>query len=98
MEKTQQLAAQMNISYDDLKVVWFIEFRHYQCLNIVSLNGEGGAIDQNDLELLASLEMVYVTVHEYVLGCVYNMDETSLFFLLIPRYTMLLPNETPATI
>ena len=58
----------------------------------------GGAIDQNDLELLASLERLNVIVHEYVPSCVYNMDETSLFFLLFPRYTMLLPSETPATI
>ena len=100
MEKAQRLATQMNICDDDFKATWgwFRKFRHRQCLNTISLYGEGGAVDPNDPQLLASLESLYTIVNEYDPHYVYNMDETSLFFRLVPRYTMLLPSEDPTTI
>ena len=67
-------------------------------MNTISLYGEGGAVNRNDPELLASLERLYAIVNEYDASCVYNMDEMGLFFLLVPRYTMLLPSEDPTTI
>ena len=47
---------------------------------------------------MASLKRLYAIVNEYDPSCVYNIDETSLFFRLIPRYTIILPSENPATI
>ena len=55
-------------------------------------------MDRNDLELLASLEMLYGVINEYDHAYVYHMDETGLFFRLVPRYTLLLPSEDPSTI
>ena len=56
----------------------------------MSFYGEGGAIDQNNPELLASLERLYAIVNKYDPRSVYNMDETCFSFLLIPRYIELL--------
>ena len=100
MEKARRLGSEMNISEDDFKATWgwFKKFRHRQCLNTINLYGEGGAVDRNDPELLASLERLYAIVNEYDPNNVYNMDETGLFFRLAPRYTMLLPSEDPTTI
>ena len=100
MEKARRLATQMNICDDDFKATWgwFRKFRHRQCLNTISLYGEGGAVNRNDPELLASLERLYAIVNEYDASCVYNMDETGLFFRLVPRYTVILPSEDPTTI
>ena len=77
---------------------WFRKFCHRQCLSAISLYCEGGAIDRNDLELLASLGRIYAIVNEYDPSYIYNMDKTSSFFPLIPRYRMLLLGEGPTTI
>ena len=94
------MVAEMDIFYDDFKATWgwFRKFRHRQCLNTISLYGEGGAVDRNDPQLLASLERLYAIVNKYDPHCVYNMDETGLFFRLVPRFAVLLPSEDPTTI
>ena len=61
-------------------------------------NGGGEAVDRNDLELLASLERLYSIFNKYDLSCDYNMGEISLFFQLVLRYIVILPNEDPTTI
>ena len=100
MENARQLATQMNICDNHFKATWgwFRKFRHRQCLNTISLYGEGGAVDRNDLELLASLERLYSIFNKYDLSCDYNMGEISLFFQLVLRYIVILPNEDPTTI
>ena len=67
MEKAQRLAPQMIICDDDFKETWrwFRKFHHRQCLNTVILYGEGRVIDRDNLELLASLERLYLIVNEY---------------------------------
>ena len=56
----------MNIFYDDFKATWswFRKFCHLL----------------NDTDLLASLEKLHPLVNECDLTCVYNMDETRVFF------------------
>jgi hypothetical protein len=57
------------------------------------LHGEGAEVDKNDAELLAALEKLYELIASYDPENVYNMDETGLFFQILPRYSLLMPNE-----
>jgi hypothetical protein len=43
--------------------------------------------------LLAALDDLYAIIAQYDLENVYNMDETGLFFCLLPRYNLLMPDE-----
>jgi hypothetical protein len=57
------------------------------------LHGEGFEVDKNDPELLSALEELYSIIVQYDPENVYNMDETGLFFHLLPRYSILMPNK-----
>jgi hypothetical protein len=61
------------------------------------LHGEGAEVNKFDHGLLAVLDDLYVIIAQYGLENVYNMDETGLFFRLIPRYSLLMPNEDIST-
>ena len=47
------------------------------------------------LEKLCALERL---IDSYDIDNVYNMDETGLFFRMVPRYTVLMPNEDASTV
>ena len=91
MEKARRLATQMNICDDDFKATWgwFRKFRHRQCLNTISLYGEGGAVDRNDPQLLASLERLYAIVSEYDPSSIYYMDQRGFSSRFVPIPTLL---------
>ncbi len=57
------------------------------------LHGEGVEVDKNDPELLSTLEELYFIIAQYNPENIYNMDETRLFFRLLPKYSILMPNE-----
>jgi len=57
------------------------------------LHGEGAEVDKNDPELLSALEELYSIIAQYDPENVYNMDETGLLFHLLPKYSILMPNE-----
>jgi len=61
------------------------------------LHGKGNEVNKSDLGLLAALDDLYAIIVQYDLENVYNMDETSLFFRLLPRYNLLMPNENIST-
>jgi hypothetical protein len=61
------------------------------------LHKKGTEVNKNDSELLAALEELYDIITQYDPKNVYNMDETSLFFRLLPRYSLLMPNEDIST-
>ncbi len=62
------------------------------------LHGEGSEVDKNDPELLSALEKLYSIIAQYDPENVYNMDETRLFFRLLPRYSTLMPNDDISSI
>lgn len=57
------------------------------------LHGEGAEVDKNDPGLVSALEGLSLIIFQYNPENVYNMDETRLFFRLLSRYSLLLPNE-----
>jgi hypothetical protein len=61
------------------------------------LHGEGAKVNKSDLGLLAVVDDLYVIIAQYDLENVYNMDETGLFFRLLPTYSLLMPDEDIST-
>jgi hypothetical protein len=61
------------------------------------LHGEGAKVNKSDLGLLVALDDLYAIIAQYDPKNVYNMDETGLFFHLLPRYNLLMPDEDIST-
>jgi hypothetical protein len=93
--KAKNIAFTLSISDSDFKASWqwLSHFRTRQGLQKMLLHGEGAEVDKNDLELLSALEELYSIIAQYDPENVYNMDETGLFFRLLPKYSILMPNE-----
>jgi hypothetical protein len=47
--------------------------------------------------MLAALDNLYAIIAQHDPKNVYNMDETSLFFHLLPKYNLLMPDEDIST-
>jgi hypothetical protein len=61
------------------------------------LHGAGAEVNKNDAELLSALEELYGIIAQYDLENVYNRDDIGLFFRLLLRYSLLMPNEDIST-
>jgi len=85
--KAKSIASTLSISDSDFKASWqwFSRFRTHRGLQKMLLHGEGAEVDKNDPELLSALEELYSIIAQYNPENVYNMDETGLFFRLLPR-------------
>jgi hypothetical protein len=68
-----------------------------QGLQKMLLHGEGVEVNKSNHGLLAALDDLYAIIAQYDPENVYNMDETSLFFHLLPRYSLLMPDEDIST-
>ena len=95
MLKAKKIADQLSISQDNFKASWqwFSRFRERRGLQQILLHGEGAEVDRESPSLLEALDKLYAIISNYDPENVYNMDETGLFFRLLPRYTLLLPCE-----
>jgi hypothetical protein len=93
--KAKSIASTLSISDSNFKASWqcLSRFRTRRGLHKMLLHGEGIEVDKNDPELLSALEELYSIIAQYDPENVYNMDETGLFFRLLPRYSILMPNE-----
>ncbi|RHY38460.1 hypothetical protein DYB34_009242 [Aphanomyces astaci] len=76
---------------------WLENYRRRSSVGITILHGEGGEVDKEDPELLAGLAVLSNIVATYPEHCVYNMDETGLFYRTLPRKTLLAPDESPVS-
>jgi hypothetical protein len=93
--KAKSIASTLSISDSNFKASWqwLSHFRTRRGLQKMLLHGEGAEVDKNDLELLSTLEELYSIIAQYDPENVYNMDETGLFFRLLPRYSILMSNK-----
>lgn len=97
--KAKSIASSLSIPESDFKASWqwFSRFRVRSGLQKIILHGEETEVNKNDPELLAALENLYAIIAQYDAENVYNMDETGLFFRLLPRYSLLMPDEDIST-
>jgi hypothetical protein len=93
--KAKSIASDLSIPESDFKASWqwLSRFRVRRGLQKMLLHGEGAEVNKNDPELLAALEELYEIIAQYDPENIYNMDETGLFFRLLPRYSLLMPGE-----
>jgi hypothetical protein len=72
---------------------WLSHFKTRRSLQKMLFHGEGAKVDKNDPKLLSALEELYSIIVQCDPENVYNMDETGLFFHLLPKYSIMMPNE-----
>lgn len=95
MAKAAELAQAMDITQGQFKASWgwLASFRSRKGLKASLLYGEGAEVNKEDPDLLNALDALYNVIKQYPPACIYNMDETGLFFRLLPRYTLLMRNK-----
>jgi hypothetical protein len=95
----KSIASSLSIPESDFKASWqwLSQFRVRCGLQKMLLHKEGAEVNKNDPKLLATLEELYGIIAQYDPKNVYNMDEISLFFWLLLRYSLLMPNEEIST-
>ena len=86
--KAKQVAEQLSILQEVFKASWQW-FSGLQQL----LHGEGVEVDRDNSNLQAALDELCAIIAQYDPKNVYNMDETGLYFRLLPGYTLLSPFE-----
>jgi hypothetical protein len=62
------------------------------------LCGEGGDVDKNDPKLLSKLELQNDIIDAYETEHAYNLNETGLFYRMLPECTVLMSNEDINTV
>ena len=97
--KAKSIASMMSIPESEFKASWkwLSRFRVRHGLQKMLLHGEGAEVNRNNPDLLHSLDNLYTIINQYDAENVYNMDETGLFFRLLPRYSLLMPDEDIST-
>jgi hypothetical protein len=97
--KAKSIASNLSIPETDFKASWqwLRRFRVRRGLQKMLLHEEGAEVNKSDLGLLAALDDLYAIIAQYDPENIYNMDETGLFFRLLPRYSLLMPNEDIST-
>jgi hypothetical protein len=97
--KAKSIASSLSILEMDFKASWqwLCRFRVRRGLQKMLLHGEGAEVSKSDLGLLVALDDLYAIIAQYDPENVYNMDETGLFFRLLPRYSLLMPDEDIST-
>jgi len=97
--KAKSIASSLSIPKMDFKASWqwLRQFRVRRGLQKMLLHGEGAEVNKSDLGLLAALDDLYAIIAQYDPENVYNMDETSLFFHLLLRYSLLMPDDGIST-
>ena len=100
MLKARKIAEKCLISRNNFKASWgwFRNFRLRKGIKCSFLYGEEGEINKNDPILLEKLESLYENIKSYDPENIYNMDETALFYRLLPRYSVLMPEENISTV
>jgi hypothetical protein len=97
--KAKSIASSLSNLESDFKASWqwLNRFKARRVLQKMLFHEEGAEVNKNDPELLAALEELYGIIAQYDPENVYNMDETGLFFWLLLRYSLLMPNEDIST-
>jgi hypothetical protein len=97
--KAKSITLSLSIPETDFKASWqwLSRFRVCKGLQKMLLHKEGAEVNKSDLGLLATLNDLYTIIAQYDPENVYNMDETGLFFRLLPRYNLLMPDEDIST-
>jgi hypothetical protein len=97
--KAKSITSSLSIPEMDFKASWqwLSQFRVHRGLQKMLFHREGAEVNKSNIGLLAALNDLYTIITQYDPENVYNMDETGLFFHLLPRYSLLMPDEDIST-
>jgi hypothetical protein len=97
--KAKSITSSLSILEMDFKASWqwLNRFKVRRRLQKMLFHGEGAEVNKSDPRLLGALNDLYTIIAQYDLENVYNMDKTGLFFHLLPRYNLLMPDEDIST-
>lgn len=70
---------------------WALAFTKRHALRSVSLHGEAGSVDV--AKVARSIAEIRKRLEEYDIDCIFNVDETGLFYKLLPRRTYVMDVE-----
>lgn len=70
---------------------WIIRFVHRHSLRSVALHGEAGSVTPGSV--IPGMIQLRQDLSDYDVECIFNVDETGLFFKLLPRRTYVLELE-----
>ena len=98
LKRAEEYAEKHEISEFKASWKWLSRFRKRTGLKCVQLHGEGAEVNRSDPVLLDALDNLYQCIRNYRPDHVYNMDECALFYRMVPRYSVLLPNESSSEI
>jgi hypothetical protein len=93
--KAESIALSLLIPETDFKASWqwLSQIKVRRGLQKMLLHEEGVEVNKFDPGLLAALDDMYAIIGQYDPKNVYNMDDIGLFFRLLPRYSLLMPDE-----
>ena len=75
---------------------WAQNFVRRHALRSIALHGAGGSV--NASEVASAIANLRAQLREYDTDCIYNVDETGLFFKLLPRRTYICSYENKKSI
>lgn len=70
---------------------WLFAFLHRNGIKCKSLHGEAGSVDHDKIR--KDIDSLRKNLSEFDEDCIFNVDETGLFFRLLPKKTYLCPTE-----
>jgi len=88
-----RLAKEMGIEKFAGSEKWWSNFERRNGLKRANLCGEAGDVDMESLP--DKIEKLRDVITKYPLDHIYNMDETGLFYRLLPKSTVILASEDP---
>lgn len=91
--QAKEIANKLNILDFKASNGWLENFLKRFNLKTINLFGEGGEVNKDDPTLLEQLNKLYEIISTYDPEFIYNMDETGLFYRVIPNFSVLLPSE-----
>lgn len=97
--KAVEVASKLGIPEESFSASngWLQRFLKRSGIRGVFLFGEGGGVDKDDPELLGKLKELETQIETFNVENIYNMDETGLFYRMVPNYTLLMPDEDIST-
>ena len=63
----------------------------------IATNNDGAEVNKSGPVLLEKLNELYNVIVKYDSENIYNIDESELFYRILPKYTLLLPEEDVST-
>jgi hypothetical protein len=94
VQKAKEIAINLNIENFNASTGWFTLFRQRHNINFLKICGESNGADLLNVDAWIA-EVFLPKYKDYSETNIFNIDETALYYELLPSYTYDLSNSTP---